>query len=199
LIRLRKAKLHSDKRKALESLNQMRKDRTPTLAPEQYAFYGKWYYSVVLQLLDCADFSDDYAALGKMLDPPITAAQARKSIAILLKLGFIKADEAGSLKKTDALLTSGEGWRSVAIANYQLENMNLARKAFEKQSLGTRRFSTLTLSLSAGAAKELMERLREFETQCLERAKDDPLPDRVYQFNFQAFAVSRIGREGEAR
>ncbi len=198
LILLRKAKLHSRKRKLLEGLNQMRKAKVPTLAPEQYEFYGKWYYTVVLQLLDCFGFKGEYADLGKRLDPPITAAQARKSIAILSKLGFIKPDETGVYRKTDPVLTSGEEWRSVAIANYQMENMNLARKAFEKQSLSARRFSTLTLSLSAGAAKELMQKLKEFESRCLERAKEDPLPDRVYQFNFQAFAVSRLGEGGEA-
>jgi uncharacterized protein (TIGR02147 family) len=197
LLLMRKAKFHSEKRALLESLNQMRKTRLPTVGPGQYEYYEKWYYTAVLQLLDFVDCKDDYAALGRRLDPPITPAQARKSIAILEKLWLIKRDEAGYFRKTDAVLTSGEGWRSMAIANYQLENMRLARKAFEKHALKARRFSTLTLSLSAQAARELMEQLKDFESKCLERAKQDPVPDRVYQFNFQVFPISRIESDGE--
>ncbi len=192
LILLRKAKLHSEKNRLLQSLNRMRKDRFPSLAPDQFVFYEKWYYTVVLQLLDFMDFKDDYAALGKALDPPISPAQAKKSIALLSKLSLIVRDKDGYFRKTSAALTTGEGWQSVAIANYQMENLDLARKAFEKHSLKARRFSTLTLSLSEAAAGDLMEQLQAFEKKCLTRAVEDTAPSRVYQFNFQAFPVSRL-------
>jgi uncharacterized protein (TIGR02147 family) len=197
LIALNKAKNHDDKKNCLDQLTRLRETRIKTVAPDQYEFYEKWYYSGIFQLLEFFPFLDDYHELARMLYPPIKVTEAKKAVRVLEKLKMIQKNEDGYYEKTQLLLSSGEGWKSVAIAHYQMENLKLAQKAFEKYSEKARRFSTLTLTISEQTAGQLLENLKKFEMDCLDASGKDKQGDRVYQFNFQAFPISQIENGNE--
>jgi uncharacterized protein (TIGR02147 family) len=196
LVLLSKTKAHASKREVLEKITRLRKSKAQKLESSQYEFYEKWYYTAIRELLDFYPFRDDYKALARNLDPTILPHEAKKGIKVLEDLGLIKLDPAGHYVKSDPVITSGEGWKSVAIANYQLGNLDLAKRAFEKYGEGHRDFSTLTLSISKDTADSIMLNLKQFRAECLELARGDQSADRVYQMNFQVFPISKIGKEG---
>jgi uncharacterized protein (TIGR02147 family) len=88
----------------------------------------------------------------------------------------------------------------VAINNFQLATLDLAKGSVDRFSKEERDISTLTLSFSEDLYKTIHERLKSFRREILESVKNDGgQVDRVYQVNFQIFPLSRYhkGRADE--
>ncbi|MCP4481928.1 MAG: TIGR02147 family protein, partial [bacterium] len=61
--------------------------------PEQYEFYKRWYYTAVRAIIGLDGFQGDYKNLAQRLSPKISVKEAKESIVLLEKLGFIQKDE----------------------------------------------------------------------------------------------------------
>jgi uncharacterized protein (TIGR02147 family) len=166
------------------------------LEQDRFEFYGRWYYSAIRELLFFHDFGGDYEALGKMLTPSIPAADARRAIELLERLKLIHRGPDGRYRQSEPLLTSGTEFRSLYIANFQRETMRLAAEALDRFPATVRDSSTLTMTLSRESFKIAKRELGEFRKRLLALAEKDANVDRVYQFNFQLFPLSRFSIEG---
>ncbi len=199
LVQLSKAESHAERSHLIERLTVMRKSKLRSLEGVQYAYFDKWYYTAIRELLDFYPFRGNYKDLARMVMPPIKPSEAQKAIAILMELGLVRETSQGVFERTDAVLTTGEGWRSVAIAKFQMSMIDLAKEAFERCSEEDRNFSTLTLSVSDPTYRRIVDNLIAFRREALELAKQDGAADRVWQFNFQIFPLSKSGKAtGEA-
>jgi uncharacterized protein (TIGR02147 family) len=190
LVQLSKAEGHVERSHLIERLTLMRKSKLRSLDAAQYAYFDKWYYTAIRELLDFYPFRGNFQDLARMVTPPIKPSEAQKAIEILMELGMVSKSADGLYERTDAVLTTGEGWRSVAIANYQLRLIDLAKEAFERFPEDERNFSTLTLSVSDPTYRRIVDNLIAFRREALELAKQDAAADRVWQFNFQIFPLS---------
>ena len=56
----------------------------------QYDYFTNWYNIAIRELIVYVDTPIDYSMLGRLVSPQITASQARKSVELLLNLGFLK-------------------------------------------------------------------------------------------------------------
>ena len=169
-------------------------NRTPkrVVDPQTYLFYKEWRHTAVWAVLDIIDFKDSYADLAKKLNPPITAKQARESIALLRKLGLIKKNERGFLKPVDRSITTGPYVKDALISQYQVKCLDLAKRAMVNETLGPKIFSTMTLRISRDAYKVLEKRLQSFKAEVRSIAHKDEKPaEVVYQVNIQVFPNSR--------
>lgn len=84
----------------------------------QYAYYEKWFYSVIREVLAFYPFKADFRQLARMLEPPISAAEAKKAIKLLADLKLIHKNEDGFNKKTDPVITPGYDTRSLAVNQF---------------------------------------------------------------------------------
>ena len=114
----------------------------------QYAFYQKWYHSAIHALLSIYEFRGSYRELASIMTPSITAKQARESIQLLTKIGLVRRDEDGVYRPTDAFVTSGERWQSIAIQNFQKETITLSAQSLDLHPKELRDISTVTVALS---------------------------------------------------
>ena len=175
-------------------------NRTPRkfVDPDQYTFFRRWHHSAVLSLLDIHEFRGDAADLAKRLQPTITAAQAQESIALLTKLGLIDKRENGTWKATEKTLDAGIYVQDELVKQYQLQCMDLARKALLKRNPGgAKNFSTITLSVSAAACAHIEKKLQKFKAEVRAIAHKDDLPaDRVYHLNLHYFPQSNLEKIG---
>jgi uncharacterized protein (TIGR02147 family) len=169
-------------------------NRTPTrfVSPEEYEFYRHWHHTTVFSLLDVLDFKGEYAALAKRIFPAITPGQARKSVALLAKLGFIRKNEAGCWKPVSKTLNSGSYVKSELVKQYQLQCLELSKRAMLLDGKAARNFSTVTLSISKKGCELIEKKLQKFksEVRSIAHRETDPA-DRVYQLNIQYFPQSR--------
>lgn len=193
LVHFIKAKSHQKSRLHFERLLSLKGIQAQKLLAPQYDYYRKWHHSAVRSVLEYHVFAGDYKDLAARLSPPISVKEARESIALLERLGLVKADGEGRYRLTEAAITSGPQWQSLAIEAFQEETLRLSRESLKRHPKEHRDVSTVTMNINAGDYAELRERIREFRSAVIKYVNGATGPDRTYQLNIQFFPLSRIG------
>jgi uncharacterized protein (TIGR02147 family) len=160
------------------------------ITEEQYAYYLKWYHPVIRSLVSKVNWNDDYSTLAKKLLPPISPAEAKRSVALLLKLGFIEKEASGKWTQKNDAISTGDDVESLNIVNYHKQVTNLAEGAFGRTPRELRDIASLTMGINKDDVRLIKTKLQEFRKQLIEIARASENPDRVYQLNFQLFPVS---------
>ena len=166
------------------------------LRKEQYDFYAAWHISVIRSLIDMHGFKDDYRWLAKNVYPPIKPKQAKKAVLTLEKLGMIKKQKDGSYTVTDKSITAGKEIVQLGLQNFQLQTLELAKKALQDLPKDKRNISGLTLGISKNTYEAMCREIEAFQAKLLAMAEADNKADNVYQLNFHFFPVSRSGCPG---
>lgn len=159
---------------------------------DQYEYYSKWYYSAVRSIIGMIPVGDDYERLARYVSPSITAAQAKKSIKLLLKLELIQKQENGNYSLTNSAISTGYNVKSLAVANFQRETMKLGIEAIDRYDSSIRDISSMSIGISEAGFKKISTMIAEFRKAIAEVANTDNDADRVYQVNFQVFPLSRV-------
>jgi uncharacterized protein (TIGR02147 family) len=129
--------------------------------------------------------------LAKRVSPSITMTEAKKSVELLLNMGFIRKNKDGYFEQTDAFITTGYEAQSVAITNFLVSTIDLAKQAIDRYPREQRSMSAVSFSISEEGYKAIDERLKTFRREILEIAKADKNSDRIYHVNFQIFPLSK--------
>ena len=197
LVFFNQAKSHADKKRWFEKIVAFSKSKVKIVQVSQFEYFQKWYYVAIRELLKFYEFTGDYQELGKMLNPPISAAQAKKAIMLLEKLGLIKKEEDGGYVQTDTLMSTGYDVKSVAVNNFLMSTLDLAKESIDRFPKDERDVSALTLSFSKELFTTVHERLKGFRREILELVRNDSkVGDQVYQVNFQIFPLTKYnGKE----
>jgi uncharacterized protein (TIGR02147 family) len=190
LVRYNKAKSPSDIKLYFEKLIATRDSRARPVQESQYAFYQKWYHGAIHALLSIYEFTGNFKELSSLLSPSITAAEARDSIRLLMRLKMVKKDASGVFRPIDAMVTSGEKWQAAAIRDFQKESILLSAQSLDQHPKEERDVSTVTITLNEKELPEIRERIRQLRQSILS-LDEDVVPDRVYQLNIQLFPVTR--------
>jgi uncharacterized protein (TIGR02147 family) len=198
LVGFNQAKNHRERDFHYEKMVHLNRNRVSVvedrsmITPEHYAFFSEWYHTAVRSLVDLVPFSGDYVDLAKKLYPAITPSQARKSIALLKKIGFIVRQKNGTWTINQKALKTGEEVRKHAMDGLFKSFMGLAERALEEVPRERRNMSGLTLGISAAAYEEIVEKIQKFRAEIAGIADRDDAADRVYQLNLQLFPLSKI-------
>jgi uncharacterized protein (TIGR02147 family) len=168
-----------------------RKLKITRIGEEQYDYYLKWYHPVVRSLVTKVDFGDDFALLGRCLVPAISAAEAKKSVRLLEKLGLILKGEGGRYVHQNAVVSTGDEVGSLNVINYHKQVSRLAEAAHDRSPREERDISALTLGISAEDFAAIKGRIQAFRKEIMEMALASKDADRVYQLNFQFFPVGK--------
>jgi uncharacterized protein (TIGR02147 family) len=159
--------------------------------PDAYEFYEQWYYTVIRELLHFFPFTDDFEGLAKMVQPEITANQAKKAVAVLQRIGFIKKTEDGCFKPDQGFITTGKTWRSVAIEIFQKTMMENGVTALDRFPREKRDFSTMTMRFSDEGYKKVRQILKRTREEIAHIEEEDKAANQVFQINMQLFPVSK--------
>lgn len=197
MVLFNQSKSHAEKKRYFEKVIAFPKSNFKVVDSAQYAYYEKWYYSVIREILAFYPFKDDYKELAKMLEPQISQAEAQKAVKLLEDLNFVKQDENGYYKKVDAIITTGYEAKSLAINQFTLETMELAKASMDSLPREERSLSTLTLSMPEDGYQMLEEKIKGFRRELLELAKNSEAPKRVLVVNFQIFPVTKTYHDGK--
>lgn len=180
-----------EKTRYFQKMLAFREVRADMVGFDKLEFYGKWYHSALRELLFFYPFRGDYAALARKLSPPIRQGEARESIELLERLGFVEPNEIGGFKAKEGSLKKDPSFPSVVMANFLKANMELAIESLERFSKDERDVSALTISLSDDAFAKVKEEIRALRKRILALTEVDVAPSKVYQCNFQFFPMSQ--------
>ena len=201
LVAFNQAKTVEEKNHHYARLMAFRGTRVDIVGAGRYEFYRHWWNTAIRELINCrpmrAVSREDYAAIGQSLLPSISAAQARRAVELLLRLGFIRRGPDGALRQTERFISTGSldpsAPTTLDVDNFQVAMLDLARKALDARPRAERDFSTLTLSLSASGEAAAKAEIAALRKRLLALAELDRDADRVIQLNFQAFPLSKTG------
>lgn len=190
MVHFNQSTTHRDRKRFLDRMVSLLRVTDRRLVPSQYALCGKWHHPVVHELLRIHDIHDDWERLGRLLKPGIAPEEARESVLLLREIGLVAPDARGFLKPTNVAITFGDGWRSVAVREFQRHTFDLAQEALEHTSVEERDISSLTLSVGEATFREISERIALFRKEILALARSEKHADRVVQMNFSLFPLS---------
>jgi uncharacterized protein (TIGR02147 family) len=208
LVAYNNARTISEKQRHFERMSAVKTGgKNPALPQlvrkDQYQYYSQWYHAIVRSLVDLYGFDGDFRKLASRVCPTITPSQAKKSVALLLNLGFIVKEADDTYHLSDKIITSAPEVISLAIHNYHLQTLEIARKALTGLPHERHNFTGVTLGISASAYAKVCKEIEEFRTRLLDLARndDDPKGAGVYNLNLQLFSVSQnpIDRKNELK
>ncbi len=170
-----------------------RQNSQSLLRDDQYAYLSHWHNVVLRSLLPLLENPSDYRKIGKMLDPPLTESEVRKSVELLLKLNIISKDASGKfyVEATD-LSVSGQ-LQSLALTNMHKMFIELSRRSLDLHKSEDRDISGVTMSISSEGYKKIRTELKEFRKKLMSIAASDTNEDRVYHCNLHLFPVTKRG------
>jgi uncharacterized protein (TIGR02147 family) len=156
------------------------------------AYHSLWYLPAIRELASSPSFREDPAWIARQLLPRITAAQARKALAMLLELGLLVRDEAGALRQAASTVTTGPEARSAHLKRFHGTMMEHARTAMERIAAPERDVSSLTLCLGEHGLALVKNAVQRFRRELLELAELEHDGRQVVQLNFQLFPLTRV-------
>jgi uncharacterized protein (TIGR02147 family) len=156
----------------------------------QYRYLSAWYNVVIRELVkgEVAQVLD-FKALGNRLVPPISPAQARRSVELLLELGFLHVDEQGRFAVRSQFVETASHITHLAVRQFHQTMIQLAAESIERWDSQRREISSLTLHLSRDNHQRIIERIRQFQNEIVEMIAEDRNPEEVCQLNFQLFPL----------
>jgi uncharacterized protein (TIGR02147 family) len=138
------------------------------------------------------DFRGDYELLCARLSPAITVSEARESVALLLRLKFLKRDGKGPFHQTDRVISvKPNAADAFVIEKFQTEMLKMALRSYDDIPRNDRMSASTTFSISEATFNLFKMKTREFRKELLEIARLDDEPSRAYQFTFNLFPLSK--------
>lgn len=191
LVLFNQAKTLRTKNKFFETLVDLQSKKNVELVTDlRYDVFSQWYHGAIRELAVCREFNGNFLKLGKMLLPAITEKQARESIALLLRLGFLKKENDRYIQSSP-ILSTGQDIKAHQVINYQVQMLKLAIEAFDRFGHDDHLFtSSTTLCVSKATYALLKNRNREHRQELLRIAEADKKADQVYQLNINMFPLS---------
>jgi uncharacterized protein (TIGR02147 family) len=197
LISFTNSKKHIEKKFYFEKIASVQSSTNKIVSKDKFQFWDKWYYSVMREMVGIHKISDNYKETAKLFIPRISPSDAEEALNLLENLDLIKKDENGCYLKMDNVVTTGEDWESLAIKQFQMEMLDLAKTALEKTPKSERDISTVTLSISESGFEELRKMFKEFRQKIIALARTDSNAERIYQVGLQIFPMSKARGDKE--
>jgi uncharacterized protein (TIGR02147 family) len=155
------------------------------------AYHSLWYLPAIRELVASPHFREDARWLARQLLPPITAAEARRSLAVLLELGLLVRDGNGVLRQARTTVTTGPEARSRQLKRFHRTMMNHAKSSIERIAPPERDISGLTLCLGEHGLTLVKKAIQRFRHELLELSELEQDGRQVVQLNFQLFPLTR--------
>lgn len=195
LVDFNQGKEYENREKVYLRLQKLAQETSPKeervlITHDQYALFSEWHHLVIRSLIGQYPFKDNYKELASRVYPSISEAQARKSVELLERLGFIERDHTGYYRITSQAITTGENVKRFALQHYYMDTMRLAGEAMDKLPREKRNITGVTLGISQETYDVIVEKIQNFRRELAELADADMQADRVVQVNFQVFPVS---------
>ena len=189
LVELDQAKSDAARNAAMQELLKQHPNPQHILNEDAYEYYSHWYNSALFAILDAMDVDDDMTPVQKRIFPKVPLGKLKDSLALLVRLGLARKNEAGFWKPTKESISSGPYNNADLIKQYQLQCFELSKQALMTPPKQPTTMSTLTFSISSEAYKKLEAELQEFKAKARRIiGEDKEKADGVYQMNIHLFS-----------
>ncbi len=198
LVHFTQSKTAAQKQEHLEQMRGLCQRVKEKIVPvDHYAYYSKWYHPAIRELACIVNWKENFALLGKLLNPPITALQTRESIKLLLDMGFLIRNKDGTYNQNHPAITTGSEVISLAVRELNRQMAGLGEKAIQAFPPNERDVSSLVVGISAKSYAWIKQEIQEFKNRVIRIANEEKESDVVYNLNVQLFPLSNRRVEKE--
>lgn len=192
LVLFNQSKGHTEKQQYLDLMHKLSREVKQHVIPvDHYAYYSNWYNPVLRELACILDWENNYRILANAITPAITIQEARDSIALLLKIGFLeKKDNNTYIQKLPAI-TTGQEITSEGVRSLNKKLSILGTAAIEDFTPEERDITSLTIGINPKNYNLIKEEIKEFKKRVIRIVDGDSNPGMVYNINMQLFPLSR--------
>jgi uncharacterized protein (TIGR02147 family) len=192
LVRFNQEKTFQKKREWFEQLRSIGSGmNAKVLEADQYDFYHKWYNSVLREIAPNCGPKSGFAAMGKIVLPPVKAHDVKRSIGLLKRIGLLVENADGSYAQTEQIITTGTEVTSLAVRDLHMQMSRLATRAIELVPKNERDISGLTIGISSATFDGIKKELEIVRSRILSMVSADKEADRVFRLNLQLFPLSK--------
>jgi len=192
LITLDQASTPEEKAKAMEAIMQFAtRVKVQAVDHTQYEFYGHWYYSALLHLINILGSDRDSGEIGALLVPPIGKRDARKAVRKLYELGLIRKNSDGSVSVVSKHLGDSGDVASFALRRMHLQMGERAIEAIRATDPKKRHALGVSMTISERTYGRICSEMEQFLGRVVSLVDQDTDEDRVYRMNLQFFPLSR--------
>jgi uncharacterized protein (TIGR02147 family) len=198
LVLFNQAKTEETKKKHLAVLRGLRYRKPQKQIPVHlYEFYEKWYNPVIRELAVAIEWCDDYSILAKSVVPSIKASEARASVDMMVRLGFLRKNSDGSYLQVDPDITTGPEVTSLAIRQMNRELARLGIEALDRFPPSQRDISTLVMGMPQGKLPQIKMAIADFRKKLIEIVSDAEKNDSFYTLVVEFFPIGKTAASGE--
>jgi uncharacterized protein (TIGR02147 family) len=197
LVSFDQAKNQTDKSFYFSKVSEKRQNaRIKNIDDAQYEFFREWYHSAIRELITLILPNNDAARIAKTLVPPISPAQAKKSLKLLLQSGLVRKNKAGNFEQSEPFIAAGGPVRNVAIVNFQKAMLAIAAQAWDLFPEKEVHMHTMTLTMSDELVATIEKEILQFKKKVLSLvASEKNGPTRVHHLNLNFFPLSKKIKE----
>lgn len=190
MVNFSHAKTDAEKNRHFTRMISMRKSlKIAVLDDSQYEYLSTWYNPIIRELVTHKEWNGDFEILAKAVRPAITAAQAKRSVELLVKCGLITFEN-GQYIQTTPIVMFEKPSASVAVTNFHREMCKRAIEALDSNDRENRNMTGCTLHVSKKTFELIKDELTQCRSRLLAMAEADTEADQVYHLNLHLFAAS---------
>lgn len=158
------------------------------LTTKQSDYYAKWYYPVLRELAVRADWKGDYDVLASLINPTITAKEAKEAVELMVEIKVL-------IKNGDDYAFESENIEDSAVPIYakkkaRRDTFLTGLDSLERFGPHERYSSYATFAANDEAYEEINKLYEEFLDKITDKVTDVEC-DKVFQLNYQLFPVSK--------
>jgi uncharacterized protein (TIGR02147 family) len=199
LVLFNQAKTEETQKKYLAILRGLRYRKPQKLIPVHlYEFYEKWYNPIVRELAVAINWKADYSILAKSVVPSIKASEARASVEMMVRLGFLRKNSDGSYQQVDPDITTGPEVTSLAVRQMNREFARLGIEALDRFPPSQRDISSLVMGMPFEKLPQIKMAIAEFRKKLIELVSDSEKNDCFYTLVVEFFPIGRTAVTGES-
>ena len=194
LVQFNQSEVGLEKEKYYQQLSEIRRyGKHQKIERDQFEYLSSWHHVALRSLLPVVSLkvSRDVDAVGKLLDPPLTAKQVMDSIELLLRLGLLQHTAKEGYTVVNKALSTGDEIASLSVAEFHKSTMELAKRSIDKHPSASRDVSGVTMSISQNGFHRIKKEIQGFRKKIMAIASEDTDEDLLYQFNMHLFPLSR--------
>lgn len=200
LVRFNQSKSsHEKKELFVKMYSSVKKTLEYPVPMAYYEYYKNWYNIAVKKLVCILDWKNDYNLLARSVIPPITKQQAKNSVTMLLKFGFIIKSNDGTYKQRNTFTKPSEEVKALGRKELLHQFAALGDEAIDRFTKEEKDITFMTFhvsqkrySLIKNEIAEFYDRLRTLMDYMDYKDSDARKDlDQVYQVNIQAFPLSK--------
>lgn len=198
LVGYERAKTAQEKTHFLERLRLLKPLNEDLLVElDTFDLIHRWHNVAICEMADLKGFKDDPRWISMRLGGLITADQAAESLNLLFRLGLLRRDESGRIKKVARGYKTPKNAPSLAGREFQRQMFLKAEDALANQAVDERYFTGSTIAISTAKIEQAAQLIGDFR-EAFKKLIGQPDGNEVYHLAIQFFRVTE-GRTSRNR